>query len=242
PTKRLFDNRYGTGQNTIDGILRATNILLAGATFVVGGYGWCGRGIAMRARGIGARVVVSEINAVRAYEALLDGFEVLPMADAAPLGDLFVTATGMAGVIREEHMLGMRDGAILANSGHFNVEIDVAGLRNLAGEPTRIREHLAEYHLPNGRTIYLLAEGRLVGQVAAEASPASIMDLSFADQALSTAYLLGLKEPLPPAVYDVPPEIDERVAARKLRTLGIRLDTLNEAQLAYQRSWQSGTA
>ncbi len=242
PTKRLFDNRYGTGQNTIDGILRATNILLAGSVFVTAGYGWCGRGIAMRARGMGARVIVSEINAIRAYEALLDGFEVLPMAEAAPLGDIFVTATGMAGVMREEHFLALRHGAILANSGHFNVEIDVEGLRKLAGEPTPIREHLAEYHLPNGRSVYLLAQGRLVGQVAAEASPASIMDLSFADQALSTAYLLGKGDTLPPGVYEVPVEIDQQVAARKLRALGIRLDSLNEAQVAYGQSWRTGTA
>jgi adenosylhomocysteinase len=242
PTKRLFDNRYGTGQNTIDGIMRATNVLLAGAVFVVAGYGWCGRGIAMRARGMGARVIVCEVHAVRAYEAVLDGFEVLPMAMAAPLGDIFVTATGMAGVIGEEHFPALRDGAILANSGHFDVEIDVAALQRLAGDPVTIREHLEEYRLPGGRSVFLLARGRLVGQVAAEASPASVMDLSFADQALSTQYLLSAGLELPPNVYDVPAEIDERVAALKLRALGITLDTLSCRQLAYAGSWQLGTA
>jgi adenosylhomocysteinase len=242
PTKRFFDNRYGTGQNTIDGILRATNTLLAGATFVVAGYGWCGRGIAMRARGMGARVIVCEVNAVRALEAVMEGLRVMPMTDAAPLGDIFVTATGMAGVIRAEHFLAMKDGAILANSGHFDVEVDVAALCKIATAEAEIREHLVEYRMPNGRDLYLLAQGRLVGQVAAEASPAAVMDLSFADQALSAKYLLHTGQNLPPAVYDVPPEIDERVADLKLRSLGIGLDTLNETQRAYQSSWQFGTA
>ena len=242
PTKRFFDNRYGTGQNTIDGILRATNILLAGAAFVVAGYGWCGRGIAMRARGMGARVIVCEVNAVRALEAIMDGLQVMPMGEAAPLGDIFVTATGMAGVIRVEHFLAMKDGAILANSGHFDVEIDVAALHKLAVSELEIRDHLAEFRLPNGRVLYLLAQGRLVGQVAAEASPAAVMDLSFADQALSAHYLLHTGQNLPPAVYDVPPDIDERVADLKLRSLGVGLDTLNETQRAYQSSWQFGTA
>lgn len=242
PTKRYFDNRYGTGQNTIDGILRATNTLLAGATFVVAGYGWCGRGIAMRARGMGSRVIVSEINATRALEAIMDGFQVLPMHEAAPLGDIFVTATGMAGVIRREHFLLMKDGAILANSGHFDVEVDTAGLRDLATGSAQLREHMTEYELPNGRKVYLLGQGRLIGQAAAEASPAAIMDLSFADQALSTRYLFETYQRLTPGVYDVPTEIDERVAALKLRALGVQLDTLNQDQLSYQRSWQLGTA
>ena len=242
PTKRLFDNRYGTGQNTIDGILRATNILLAGAVFVVAGYGWCGRGIAMRARGMGSRVIVCEVQAVRAYEAVLDGYEVLPMREAAAIGDIFVTATGMAGVIGEEHFAVMRDGTILANSGHFDVEIDVAALQRIAGDPASIREHLDEYRLPSGRSVFLLARGRLVGQVAAEASPASVMDLSFADQALSTQYLLTTGLELPPGVYEVPSDIDERVAALKLRALGVKLDTLSPVQLAYAGSWQLGTA
>ena len=242
PTKRLFDNRYGTGQNTIDGVLRATNVLLAGATFVVAGYGWCGKGIAMRARGMGAQVIVCEVNAVRGLEAVMDGFQVMPMTDAAPLGDIFVTATGMSGVIRTEHFLVMKDGAILANSGHFDVEVDVAALRKLAVGQAEIREHLVEYRLPNGRVLYLLAQGRLVGQVAAEASPAAVMDLSFADQALSARYLVQAGSHLPPAVYDVPSEIDERVADLKLRAFGVRLDTLDDAQYAYQRSWRYGTA
>ncbi len=242
PTKHFFDNRYGTGQNTIDGILRATNTFLAGATFVVAGYGWCGRGIAMRARGMGARVIVCEVNATRALEAVMDGFQVLPMAEAAPLGDIFVTATGMTGVIRGAHFLAMKDGALLANSGHFDVEVDVAGLRKLATSEQEIREHLTEFHLPNGRAICLLAQGRLVGQVAAEASPAAVMDLSFADQALCSHYLLNTEHNLSPGVYDVPSEIDERIAQLKLEALGIRLDTLNEDQRAYQNAWRHGTA
>ena len=241
PTKHLFDNRYGTGQNTIDGILRATNTLLAGAIFVVAGYGWCGRGIAMRARGMGARVIVCEIDATRALEAVMDGLQVLPMREAATLGDIFVTATGMAGVIRAEHFLHMKDGALLANSGHFDVELDVAALRDLATSEVEIREHLVEYRLPNQRSLYLLAQGRLVGQAAAEASPAAVMDLSFADQALSTRYLLQKSQQLAPMVYSVPPDIDERVAALKLRALGIQLDTLNDNQRAYQHTWKSGT-
>jgi adenosylhomocysteinase len=242
PTKRLFDNRHGTGQNTIDGILRATNVLLAGAVLVVAGYGWCGRGIAARARGMGARVLVCEVDAVRALEAVMDGFEVLPMAEAAPRGDLFVTATGMAGVIREAHLLAMKDGAILANSGHFDVEVDVAALQRLATRATTPREHLTGYHLADGRTLYLLAQGRLVGQVAAEASPAAVMDLSFADQALSTRYLLTEGADLPPGVHDVPPTIDTAVAQLKLDALRVRLDHLDDAQLAYQGSWRLGAA
>ncbi len=241
PTKRFFDNRYGTGQNTIDGILRATNAFLAGAVFVVAGYGWCGRGIAMRARGMGARVIVCEVNAVKALEAIMDGLQVLPMAEAAPLGDIFVTATGMSGVIRTEHFLAMKDGAILANSGHFDVEVDVASLRQLTTSEKEIREHMTEFRLPDGRALYLLAQGRLVGQVAAEASPASVMDLSFADQALSARYLFQDGQHLPPAVYDVPPEIDEHVASLKLQSLGVHLDALNDTQRAYQESWRFGT-
>jgi adenosylhomocysteinase len=241
PTKRSFDNRYGTGQNTIDGILRATNVLLAGATFVVAGYGWCGRGIAMRARGMGARVIVCEVDAIRALEAVMDGFLLLPMAEAARQGDIFVTATGMAGVIGPEHFPLMKDGAILANSGHFDVEVDLAGLRALATETTPAREHVTEYRLPSGRALYLLAEGRLVGQVAAEASPAAVMDLSFADQALSTRYLFETTT-LTPDLNDVPPAIDARVAALKLEALGLRLDRLTDAQRAYAASWQLGTA
>jgi adenosylhomocysteinase len=241
PTKHLFDNRYGTGQNTIDGILRATNTLLAGATMVIVGYGWCGRGIATRAHGMGAQVIVCEINAIKALEAVMDGHRVMPMAEAAAKGDIFVTATGMAGVIRVEHMLAMKDGAILANSGHFDVEVDVAALRACAVASAPLRDHMVEYRLPNGNALYLLAEGRLVGQAAAEASPAAVMDLSFADQALSTAYLFAAGHDLPPAVYDVPPQIDERVAQLKLAALGVQLDTLDSAQRRYQQDWLLGT-
>jgi adenosylhomocysteinase len=241
PTKRMFDNRYGTGQNTIDGILRATNIMLAGSTFVVAGYGWCGRGIATRARGMGSRVIVTEVNATRALEAVMDGFEVLPMGEAVPLGDIFVTATGMSGVIRAEHYALMKDGAILANSGHFDVEVEVAELREQAGAEVEVRPNLAEFRLPNGKAIYLLAQGRLVGQVAAEASPASVMDLSFAGLALSARYLLANASRLAPTVHDVPADIDEQIAARKLAAIGVRLDTLDAAQERYGRSWSVGT-
>ena len=196
----------------------------------------------MRARGMGVRVIVREMNAVKALEAIMGGLQVLPIAEAAPLGDIFVTATGMAGVIRAEHFLAIKDGAILANSGHFDVEVDVASLRDLAISETEIREHMSEFRLPNGKTLYLLAQGRLVGQVAAEASPASVMDLSFADQALSARYLLQDGQQLPPGVYDVPPEIDEQVASLKLQALGVRLDALDERQRAYQDSWRLGTA
>lgn len=241
PTKRLFDNRYGTGQNTIDGVLRATNVLLAGATFVVAGYGWCGRGVAMRARGMGARVIVCEVNATRALEALMEGFQVLPMMQAASLGDIFVTATGMVGVIRAEHFEVMKDGAILANSGHFDVEVDIAALNRLAVQQRQVREHLVEYRLHSGKELYLLAQGRLVGQVAAEASPAAIMDLSFANQALCTRYLLQAHQQLAPAVYDVPSEIDERVAQLKVQACGVQLDSLTDEQFAYQHQWSYGT-
>ena len=195
----------------------------------------------MRARGMGARVIVCEVNATRALEAVMDGLQVLPMREAATLGDIFVTATGMAGVIRAEHFLAMKDGAILANSGHFDVEVDVAALRDLSTHEAQIREHMTEFHLPDGRALYLLAQGRLVGQAAAEASPAAVMDLSFADQALCTHYLLKTYQQLPPAVYDVPSDIDERVASLKLRAIGVQLDTLNEDQHTYQHSWKIGT-
>jgi adenosylhomocysteinase len=241
PTKRMFDNRYGTGQNTLDGILRATNVLLAGSTFVVAGYGWCGRGIAARARGMGSRVIVSEVSPVRALEAVMDGFEVLPMSEAAPLGDIFVTATGMAGVIRAEHFLQMKDGAILANSGHFDVEVEVAELRKQAVQETEIRANLSELQMADGRSLYLLAQGRLVGQVAAEASPASVMDLSFGGLALSARFILEQAATLTPTVHEVPDEIDEQIAALKLRALGVRLDTLDARQQAYARSWTIGT-
>jgi adenosylhomocysteinase len=240
PTKRMFDNRYGTGQNTVDGILRAAHILLAGATAVVAGYGWVGRGIAMRLRGMGARVLVCEVDATRALEATMEGLQVLPMAEAAPLGDLFVTATGVAGIIRPEHFALMRDGAILANSGHFDTEVDVVALKRLAVATEPAREHLMGYRMADGRTLYLAGQGRLLGQVAAEASPAAVMDMSFADQALAARYLVTHRD-LAPAIYDVPTEIDERVARLKLAAQGVRLDDPTPAQLAYQASWRLGT-
>jgi adenosylhomocysteinase len=235
-TKHFFDNRYGTGQNTIDGILRATNILLAGSRFVVCGYGWCGRGIAMRARGMGAQVTVCEVEPVKALEAVMDGFDVQPIASAAAVGDVFVTATGNRGVIRPEHMLAMKDGAIMANSGHFDLEVDVAGLRSVATGRREARAFVEEYDLPNGRKVYLLAEGRLVGQAAAEASPASVMDMSFANQLLAVAYLAA--NDLAPGLYPVPTDVDDRIAALKLDALGVRIDSFTPDQEAYLASWR----
>lgn len=240
-TKHLYDNRYGTGQNTIDGILRATNVLLAGATFVVAGYGWCGRGIAMRARGMGADVIVTEIDPLKALEAHMDGFRVMPMARAVEVADILVTATGGRGIVGPEHFERIKDGAILANSGHFDVEVDVAALRALAVERCRVREHVEEYMLPSGKRVYLLAEGRLIGQSAAEASPSAIMDMSFTNQALCTEYLVRHAGRLAPAVHDVPRDIDLEIARRKLAALKIELDRLSPEQEEYLRSWQSGT-
>ncbi|HZU11330.1 MAG TPA: adenosylhomocysteinase [Chloroflexota bacterium] len=240
-TKHLYDNRYGTGQNTIDGILRATNVLLAGATFAVAGYGWCGRGIAMRARGMGAQVIVTEIDPVKALEAHMDGFRVLPMAEAVREADIVVTVTGGHGVVSADHFESLKDGAILANSGHFDVEVDVAALRALAVTRRPVREHIEEYVLPSGKHVYLLAEGRLVGQAAAEASPAALMDMSFANQALCTEYLAREHPGLEPGVYDVPAAIDRQVAQLKLTALGIRIDQLSPDQEQYLASWQSGT-
>jgi adenosylhomocysteinase len=240
-TKHLYDNRYGTGQNTIDGLLRASNVLLAGATVVVAGYGWCGRGIAMRARGMGAQVVVTEVDPIKALEAHMDGFRVLSMDRAAREADIVVTATGGHGVVRAEHLANLKDGAILANSGHFDVEVDVAALRAMAVERRRVREHLEEYVLPSGKHVYLAAEGRLVGQAAAEASPAAIMDMSFANQALCTEYLVRRCDELDATVLDVPYQIDRWIAELKLDSLGIEIDRLSEEQLAYLASWDAGT-
>lgn len=240
-TKHLYDNRYGTGQNTIDGILRATNVLLAGATFVVAGYGWCGRGIAMRARGMGALVIVAEVDPIKALEAHMDGFRVLPMTEAVQEADVLVTATGGRGIVSRQHFEQIKDGAILANSGHFDVEVDVATLREMAVERRPVRAHVDEYVLPSGRRVYLLAEGRLVGQSVAEASPAALMDMSFADQALCTEYLVKHRGALAPTIHDVPLEIDRRVAELKLDALGIRIDRLSPEQEAYLASWESGT-
>jgi adenosylhomocysteinase len=240
-TKHLFDNRYGTGQNTIDGILRATNALLAGSVVAVIGYGWCGHGVALRARGMGARVIVVEVDPIRALEAVMDGHQVLPMAEAAPVGDIFVTVTGNRDAITLDHMLAMKSGAIVCNSGHFDVEIDVEALRARAVAVQAVRPNVVAYTLPHGRDIYVLAEGRLVGQSCAEASPAAVMDLTFSTQALAVLHLVQEHHGLEPGVYRPPREIDERVARHKLRTLGVRFDDLSEAQRAYQAAWLVGT-
>ncbi|MCS7192791.1 MAG: adenosylhomocysteinase, partial [Armatimonadetes bacterium] len=240
-TKFLFDNRYGTGQSAIDGILRATNFLLSGATVIVAGYGWCGRGIAMRAKGMGARVIVTEVNPLRALEAVMDGFEVMTIAEAAEKGDVFVTATGDTKVITVEHMLKMKDGAILCNAGHFDVEVDVKGLRQFATSVRRIRPSVEEFTLPNGKRIFLLAEGRLVNLAAAEGHPAAVMDMSFANQALSVFYLAQHAHELAKDVYPVPRELDEEVARLKLASMGIQIDTLTPEQQRYLSSWEEGT-
>ena len=239
-TKYLFDNRYGTGQSTIDGILRATSILLAGKNFVVGGYGWCARGIAMRARGMGAKVIVTEVDPLKALEAVMDGFMVMPMRKAAEIGDIFVTSTGDINVIRREHMEHMKDGAILANSGHFNVEISIPDLESLSASKRVIRPNTEEYKLKDGRKLYLLGEGRLVNLAAAEGHPSEVMDMSFADQALCVEHLA--KNPkMEAAVYDVPEEIDRLVAKLKLKGMGIEIDELTEEQKKYLSSWKTGT-
>jgi len=239
-TKYLFDNRYGTGQSTLDGILRATNILFAGKNFVVCGYGWCGRGIAMRAQGMGANVIVTETNPTKALEAAMNGFRVMPIAEAAVVGDIFVTATGDTSVIRKEHMLKMKDGAILANSGHFNVEVNPKHLEELATSKRNIRPNLDEYTLKGGRRLYLLAEGRLVNLAAAEGHPSEVMDMSFANQALCVEYL-AKSERLPPKVFTVPKEIDEGVARLKLEAMKIEIDKLTAEQRRYLATWEMGT-
>ena len=239
-TKHLFDNRFGTGQSTIDAIMRATNYLLAGRTLVVCGYGMCGRGVASRARGMGARVVVTEVSPLAALEAAMEGYWVLPMQEAARVGDIFVTVTGDTSVIREEHLTAMKDGAVLANAGHFDVEIDREALGRLGGPPRRIREHVDEYTLEDGRRIALLAEGRLVNLGAAEGHPAAVMDMSFANQALVAEWLVG-REGLEPGVLTVPPEIDAEVARLKLRAMGIEIDELTAEQERYLGSWEMGT-
>jgi len=236
-TKYLFDNRYGTGQSTIDGILRATNILLAGKIFVVAGYGWCGRGIAMRARGMGARVIITEVDPIKALEAVMDGFEVMPMSEAAKIGDIFITATGNIRVIDIEHIKLMKDGAILGNSGHFNVEIDVEGLERITKAKRIIRENLVEYDLGD-KKVYLIGEGRLVNLVAAEGHPSEVMDMSFSNQALAVKYLLENKEKLENKVLRLPREIDEEIARLKLASMGIKIDEMTEEQREYYSSWK----
>jgi adenosylhomocysteinase len=240
-TKHLFDNRYGTGQSTIDGITRATNILWAGKTVVVSGYGWCGRGVAMRARGLGARVIVTEVDPVRALEAVMDGYQVMTMAEASPLGDLFITLTGNINVIDRPHLQAMKDGAILANSGHFNDEINLKALADMAESRRAIRPFVEEYRLHDGRRVFVLGEGRLINLAAAEGHPASVMDMSFANQALSLEYLAQQKERLPVGVYTVPRELDNEVARLKLASMGISIDVLTPEQRAYLSSWESGT-
>ncbi|RLI35178.1 adenosylhomocysteinase, partial [Candidatus Bathyarchaeota archaeon] len=240
-TKYLFVNRYGTGQSTLDGILRATSILLAGKTVVVAGYGWCGRGIALRAKGMGANVIVVEANPLRALEALMDGFQVKSMMEAAPLGDLFITATGNTDVIRREHFERMKDGAILANSGHFNVEISVPDLEQLSVSRRTLRPNVEEFKLKDGRRLYLLAEGRLVNLAAAEGHPPEVMMMSFANQALSIRYLAREGGNLQPQVYRVPEEIDRRVDELALEAYGVTLEKLTERQRKYLESWELGT-
>jgi adenosylhomocysteinase len=240
-TKHLFDNRYGTGQSTIDGIVRATNVLLAGKRFVVSGYGWVGRGVAMRARGMGAHVIVTEVDPLRALEAVMDGYEVMPMAEAAAVGDIFCTATGDKNVITREHMEQMKDGAILANTGHFNVEIEIPGLRSLAVATREARKFVEEFELADGRHLYLIADGRLVNLSAAEGHPAAVMDMSFANQALSLEYAVQNAPKLERRVYPVPQEIDQEIARVKLETMGIAIDELTEEQARYLASWDEGT-
>ena len=240
-TKHMFDNRYGTGQSTIDGIVRATNRLLAGKNFVVAGYGWCGRGTAMRARGLGAQVIITEVDAVRALEAAMDGYQVMPMSAAARIGDIFVTTTGDIHVIDAPHFALMKDGAILANSGHFDVEINIPALEALATEKRRPREFVEEYILTDGRRISVLGEGRLINLAAAEGHPASVMDMSFANQALGVEYLVKQGKKLKPQVYMIPQEVDKEIARLKLQAMGIAIDTLTAEQAKYLASWEAGT-
>jgi len=240
-TKHLFDNRYGTGQSTIDGILRATNRLIAGSTFVVCGYGWCGRGVAMRAQGMAANVIITEVDPLRALEAVMDGYRVLPMAEAAKVGDFFVTLTGDIKVIRKEHFEQMKDGAIVANSGHFNVELDLEGLAKIATKRRVVREFVEEFTLSNGKRINVLGEGRLVNLAAAEGHPSSVMDMSFANQALAAEYLAKNAKKLEKKVYRVPMEIDKEIARLKLKAMGVAIDTLTPEQVKYLSSWEMGT-
>jgi len=241
-TKHLFDNRYGTGQSTLDGVIRATNILLAGRTIVVAGYGWCGKGIASRAQGMGANVVVTEIHPLRALEAHMDGFRVMPMEQAAPIGDIFITVTGDMHVLDEHHFAAMKHGAIVANSGHFNIEINIPALEKLSAEKSRlVRPYVEEYVLNNGRSVYLLGEGRLINLAAAEGHPASVMDMSFANQALAAEYILLNGESLQPQVYTIPIELDHEIARLKLEAMGVHIDKLTAEQEHYLSQWEEGT-
>jgi adenosylhomocysteinase len=240
-TKHLFDNRYGTGQSTLDGVLRATNILLAGKVVVIAGYGWCGRGVSSRARGLGARVIVTEVNPVRALEAVMDGFEVQKLEDAAREGDIFITVTGDLNVVDRPHIANMKDGAIVANSGHFNDEINIPALREQAKEVRTVRDFVEEFTLQDGRRVYLLGEGRLINLAAAEGHPASVMDMSFANQSLAAEYLVQHQGELQNQVYTIPAELDQEIALLKLRAMGIEIDVLTEEQQKYLASWESGT-
>ncbi|MEK6336482.1 MAG: adenosylhomocysteinase [Acidobacteriota bacterium] len=240
-TKHFFDNRYGTGQSTLDGIIRATNILLAGRTLVVVGYGWCGKGVALRARGMGSNVVVTEVDPIKAVEAVMDGFRVMPISAAAKIGDIFVTVTGNRHVIDRDHFASMKDGALVCNSGHFDLELNLVALRELSGEPTRVRPFVEEYKLSDGRRIMVLGEGRLINLAAAEGHPASVMDMSFANQALSAEYLVKNKGKLEPGVHLLPKEVDQEIASLKLRALGMSIDTLTSEQIEYMTSWETGT-
>jgi adenosylhomocysteinase len=240
-TKHYFDNRYGTGQSTLDGIIRATNILLAGKQFVVCGYGWCGKGVAMRARGMGAQVIVTEVDPLRALEAVMDGFRVMPISEAAPIGDIFVTVTGDVNVIDRPSFEAMKDGAVLANSGHFDAEINLEALGEMTERKRTLRPYVEEHRLMDGRSLIVLAEGRLVNLGAAEGHPASVMDMSFANQALCAEYMVREHANLKPEVYDVPRDIDDEVARLKLAAMGVRIDTLTDEQRAYLNSWELGT-
>ncbi|RMF96252.1 MAG: adenosylhomocysteinase [Candidatus Schekmanbacteria bacterium] len=240
-TKHFFDNRYGTGQSTLDGVLRATNRLLSGSKFVVAGYGWCGRGVAMRARGMGARVIVTEVDSVKALEAVMDGFDVMPMTEAAKIGDFFLTLTGDMHVIDEKHFKVMKDGAIVANSGHFNIEINIEALEKMKKKKRTVRPYIEEYTLKDGRRINILGEGRLINLAAAEGHPSSVMDMSFANQSLGVEYLIKNANKLEKKVYQIPEKIDREIATLKLRSMGIKIDKLTPEQKAYLNSWQIGT-
>jgi len=240
-TKHMFDNRYGTGQSTLDGVIRATNVLLAGKTLVVAGYGWCGKGVAMRARGLGANVIVTEIDPVKAIEGAMDGFRVMPMSQAAPIGDIFVTVTGNKHVIRSEHFDVMKDGAMVCNSGHFDIEIDLESLKAKSSEVKQVRNFTQEYILNSGKSVVVIGEGRLVNLAAAEGHPSAVMDMSFANQALACEYLIQNKGKLEPGIYSIPDDVDSEIARLKLTAMGISLDTLSDDQLQYINSWNTGT-
>jgi adenosylhomocysteinase len=240
-TKHFFDNRYGTGQSTLDGIIRATNILLAGKTVVVAGYGWCGKGTALRARGMGANVIVTEIDPVRAIEAVMDGFRVMPMSEAASQGNIFITVTGNKHVIRQEHFDVMKDGALVCNSGHFDIEIDLKALKEMASEVKQVRNFTQQYILNNGKSVIVLGEGRLVNLAAAEGHPSAVMDMSFANQALACEYLVTNQGKLEPGLHSIPAEVDKEIARLKLKAMGIEVDTLTAEQEVYINSWTVGT-